>query len=102
MLINSIDEMRKICEGLSDELGLKTEEDIVHFSKEIRRGRASLNADLDPVEVLKAYDKGEIELDEDEILEEVVKIVKQVRYEMAEEKDNYEYIITTSANQSQT
>ena len=45
--INSIDGMRKICEGLSDELGLITEEDIVQFSKEIRRERALQYANND-------------------------------------------------------
>ena len=41
---NPLKEMQDICEGLAEELGLKTEEDVVRYSKEIRKQRAIENA----------------------------------------------------------
>jgi len=39
IIINPLKELRQLCEGLAEELGLETEEDFVRYSKEIRDKR---------------------------------------------------------------
>ena len=71
---------------IMERLGLERGSNVYLFET---KGRVFLqNTALDPVDVLKAYEKGEIELDEDEILDEVVKVCKQVRKEIALERRN--------------
>ena len=41
------------------------------------------NSAIDPVDVLAAYERGEVSLTEEEILDEVVKVCKQFRKESA-------------------
>jgi len=39
--------LQELCKGMADELGLKTEEDVIRFSKEVRKKRAKQNANND-------------------------------------------------------
>ena len=71
---------------IMERLGLENGSNVYLFET---KGRVILqNTVLDPMDVLKAYEKGEIELDEDEILDEVVKVCKQARREIALESRN--------------
>ena len=72
--------------GIMEKLGLENGSNVYLFET---KGRVILqNTELEALDLLKAYEKGDIELDEDDILDEVVKVCKQVRREIALERRN--------------
>ena len=64
---------------MMERIGISNGSDVFLFET---NGRIILqNSELEPVDVLEAYEKGDITLTEDEILDEVVKVCKQFRKE---------------------